>query len=116
MRVPPAVMEEAKSYLLDYCDLHVPPQMRDQIRLEIEQATTSFTIVERRPPWRDDEDRSWSSSPVARLNYDPLHAQWALDWSDSDGEWHPYTGAAASPDIADLVDEVDADPTNIFWG
>lgn len=110
-------MAEAEGLLLEYCGDRVSPEVRDQIRLEVEKNVDSLTIVERRPPWQpDDPDPSWSKLLVARFRYDPLHANWALEWPDSDLDWHPYTGIVPSPDIMDLLEEVDTDPTGIFYG
>ncbi len=42
---------------------------RAQVRVEAEVDTRAVTIVERRPPWREDFGREWTRSPIARLRY-----------------------------------------------
>lgn len=117
MHIPPEVIDEGEQILLAYCDSHVPPSVRDQIKLEVEREQASLTIVERRPPWQpDDSDRSWTRLMVARFSYDALSGKWTLSWSDSDQEWHPYTRVNPSKNIEVLLKEVDKDPTAIFWG
>ncbi len=37
-----------------YCQRRVPPQARDQVRLETEVRGSAITIIERRAPWRED--------------------------------------------------------------
>jgi len=42
--------------------------------------------------------------------------RWTLYWRDRNQRWHKYDLIAPSPDILTLLDEVDRDPTCIFWG
>jgi len=41
---------------------------------------------------------------------------WTLYWSDRNARWHRYDLIGPAPDIRVLLDEVDRDPTCIFWG
>jgi hypothetical protein len=60
------------------------------MRVEVDQSVRGLTIVERRPPWRDDGGE-WTRQEIARLGYRYL-------------------------DVAILLEEIEADPTCIFWG
>ncbi|MBI4321484.1 MAG: DUF3024 domain-containing protein [Chloroflexi bacterium] len=39
-----------------------------------------------------------------------------LYWADRNGRWHLYDDREPSRDLADLLIEVNADPTGIFFG
>jgi hypothetical protein len=98
----------------DYCEQGVPPEARDQVRVEAHVAQHTVTMIERRPPWRDDA-ADWSEHPVARLRYTAKSNLWALSWRDRNERWHRYqTGPVAN--VRGLLDEIDSDPTGIFWG
>jgi Protein of unknown function (DUF3024) len=99
-----------------WCEMRVPAQARDEIRVECQVGPRQLTIVERRPPWRGNPGAEWTSSPVARLLYTKTNKTWALHWCDSHGRFHRYDRLQPSPHVADLLAEINADPTNIFWG
>ena len=40
----------------------------------------------------------------------------SLYWRDQNLQLHEYDLADPTPDIRDLLDEIDRDPTSIFWG
>jgi len=52
-----------------WCDERVPDAVRDQVRVECEVAPRYLTIVECRPPWREDMGTEWTRFPIARLRY-----------------------------------------------
>jgi hypothetical protein len=99
-----------------YCEQRVPPHALHQVRSELVLARGAVTIVERRAPWREDYGPEWTSRGVARLRYTAKSGVWTLYWSDRNGRWHRYDLIEPTPDIRVLLDEVDRDPTCIFWG
>jgi hypothetical protein len=58
----------------------------------------------------------WTSSPVARLRYVKAGGTWSLYWRDGNQRFHEYDQIAPSVRVADLLAELDRDPTGIFWG
>lgn len=54
--------------------------------------------------------------PVARLRYTKSRRVWTLYWPDRNSRFHQYDHVQPTPDIVVLLDEVDRDPTSIFWG
>ena len=49
----------------------------------------------------------------------PLHQgdrALSLLWRDRDLRFHPYDRLAASPHVDEILQEIDRDPTRIFWG
>jgi Protein of unknown function (DUF3024) len=97
-----------------YCEASVPAAMRSHMRLEHSVRGSAITIVERRPPWREDFGPEWSSSKLAQLRYDG--GLWTLYCADSNGRWWRYDEAAPARDVAPLLAAIDEDVTGIFWG
>lgn len=97
-----------------YCEGRVPPHIRDKIRIEYEIRGNSVTIIECRPPWREDYGPEWSRLTVAQLRYE--NEKWALYWSDRNSKWHRYLDLGPTPDLSSVLREIDDDPTAIFWG
>lgn len=99
-----------------WCDRLVPEHMRDQVRMEVDVADRHLTILECRPPWRDDFGPEWTRQPQARLRYTKGRRVWTLYWCDRNDGWHLYDLIAPSSSVAPLLDELDRDPTCIFFG
>lgn len=101
---------------LDARNDRLPPRAVDQLRYELDVDARSATVLECRPPWREDFGREWARFPVARLRYTRSRQEWTLYWRDRNLKFHRYDLADPSPDVEYLLAEVDADPTCIFWG
>lgn len=97
-----------------YCAGRVPPQFADEIRIEVEVRGRSVTVRECRPPWKP-EWVEWSRRPVAQLRYDEASGKWRLFAADRKGHWLAYPRPPARQ-VERLLDEIEADPTAIFWG
>lgn len=76
----------------------LPERAADQIRYEMDVDARSVTILECRPPWREDFGPEWTRFPVARLRYTKARRQGALYWRDRNLKFHRY----------DLVDPLPA--------
>ena len=88
----------------------------DQIRYELDVDPRSVTILECRPPWREDFGPEWTRHPVARLRYTQARREWTQYWRDRNLKFHRYDIVDPGPDVESLLAEVDTDPTSIFWG
>ena len=97
-----------------WCDTMTPAHLRDQVRIECEIGARHVTIVDRRPGWPDKDDSEWTTLPVARLRFE--NAVWSLFWCDRNSRFHRYAFTEPSADVGALLDEIDHDPTCIFWG
>jgi hypothetical protein len=111
-----AVPDTALAAIRRYCSNRVPPQHRDEIRVECDVRGKNVTIYECRPPWHPDLGPAWSRLPVAQLRYDPDDHRWRLYWADRNGRWHLYDMREPTTQVVELVAEIDADHTGIFWG
>ncbi len=87
------------------------------MRVEVDVSARHLTIVECRPPWDPtDADREWTRFPIARLRYTKASRTWTLYWRDRNLRFHLYAWVQPSKRVDDLLDEIDKDPTCIFWG
>ena len=110
----PAPPETDVARIRKYCRARVPPSFRDQIRIEAAVRGSSVSIYECRPPWHPDLTE-WSKVRVAQLRYSANTHHWSLYWADRNGRWHRYDDLEPGP-VNNLLCEIEADPTCIFWG
>lgn len=113
MAQQPALSELDVAQIRRFCAGRVPASLAGEVRIEHVVRGSAVTILELRAPWRPDLTE-WSRKPVARLRY-AADGLWRLDWADHNGRWHAYE-APATRRVSDLLDEIAADPTAIFWG
>ncbi len=52
---------------------------------------------------------------MAQLRYSATTHHWSLYWPDRNGRWHRYDDPHRGP-VDQLLNEIEADPTCIFWG
>lgn len=98
-----------------WCEAMWPPKFADEVRAEHHVRGKNVTICETRAPW--DGEGGWTHQPVAQLRYRPDHGDWTLHWADRSSRWHEYReGGRFTGTAAELLAEIDADPTSIFWG
>jgi hypothetical protein len=110
--IPDGAVERVQQW----ADARVPEHVRDQIRIELDVTDRTITILECRPPWRPDGGDEWTRFPIARLRYTKVRGEWSLYWRDRNLAFHKSDLLHPSPDPRDLLDEIDSDPTAIFWG
>lgn len=99
-----------------WCRGRVPEQFRDEVRVEVDVADRHLTIVECRPPCREDFGPEWTRFPIARLRYVKSTGLWSLLWRDRHLRFHIYDRVAPTATVEELLVELDRDPTAIFWG
>jgi hypothetical protein len=91
----------------------VPDHVRDRARIEIDVDGQAITVVECS---RADASEGWLRVPSARLRYTKRRHEWTLYWFDRNGEAHMYDFVQPTAKLQRLLDEIDEDPTFIFWG
>jgi hypothetical protein len=99
----------------------VPESVRNEVQLEVAFRGNTATIFERRPPFLSSfipasRNEEWTRLSVAQFRYDTATRRWALYCADRNSRWHVYDDLDPSERLEDLIAEVDADPTGIFWG
>jgi hypothetical protein len=58
----------------------------------------------------------WREYAVAKFRYVASRREWRLYCQYRDLKWHEYQRRPTAQSFAKLLDEVDRDPTGIFWG
>jgi DUF3024 family protein len=99
-----------------WCAARVPEHARHQVRVECEIDRSYLTILECRAPWRAEVGPDWTRLPIARLRYTKASKTWTLYWRDRNLRFHRYDRIEPSVNVCVLIDEIDCDPTGIFWG
>jgi hypothetical protein len=98
-----------------FCDQRVPSEARSQVCLEVMTRAATITIVERRPLWEGGPG-TWTRLPIAQLRYGTAAGTWTLFWADRNRRWHRYDRLDPTPQLDDLLREIDQDPLSMFWG
>lgn len=114
MAIPKLLRDTVEAQLREYCERKFPERVRDQLRLTYAIRGNSVTLIEERPSYLN--PAVWSRLPVAQFRYDETDRDWVLYCADRNGRWMIYGGVAPTRDLHKLLDEVDRDPTGIFWG
>ena len=93
-----------------YCDDKSPDHIRHQFRIEVTVRGRTVTILQHELLIDD-----WPDLMVARLKFDPEAREWSLFWPDRNSKFHRYQDLAPGS-VDTLLDEIERDPTGIFWG
>ena len=99
--------------LTAYCERKVPVQERSNVQIAFRIQWNRVTLIKTMGCGRDDSPGS--TLPVAQLRYDDLNNRWTLYYADRNSGWHLYPGIRPTPNFNHLLEEVDSDPTGIFW-
>jgi hypothetical protein len=110
-----AIPELALARVRRLCEDRVPPRFCNEVRVEFDTRGRSITIFETRPPW-DGSQGDWTRMRIAQIRYDDDAARYTLHWADRNGRWHPYSRVRPTRHIETILQEIDDDPTCIFWG
>jgi hypothetical protein len=97
-----------------FCDARVPPAVRDKVRVGFRIKSGEVVLFEERPGFQPPYD--WREMPVAKFRYIGTQRLWRLYCQHRDLRWHAYEALPAASSFAELIEEVAADPTGIFWG
>ena len=97
-----------------FCTRKFPAEYRDQFRLHYTLRGNSVTLVETRSAWR--RPGEWTEMKLAQFRFDPEAQKWSLYWRDSGERWHRCEDLPPVLELGALVQEVDEDPTGVFWG
>lgn len=103
------------SNILDkFCKNRIPERARDQIKLDYNIRGDHVTLFEKRRYYKD--PKQWTEKKIAQFRYNSENNNWTLYWWRHTGRWYKYEEVQPSNNLQRLVNEVDEDPTAIFWG
>lgn len=114
MALPPLVRQLVEKKLNLYCENKIPEEFQDKIKLLFRISGNNVTLIESRPLHFD--PTRWSELKVAQFRYNNESQDWTLYCADRNDRWYMYMDINSSITIDDLINEVDEDPTCIFWG
>ena len=100
--------------LTAYCAQRVPTEARSKVRVGYRIEGNAVVLYEERPAFHPPHD--WQEMVVAKFTYVGTQRKWRLYCQHRDRRWHAYQALPAASSFAKLLDEVDVDPTGIFWG
>ncbi|MGH3674300.1 MAG: DUF3024 domain-containing protein [Mycobacterium sp.] len=100
---------------VDALNSGMPAHVTSQLRYRLDIERNALTIVECRPVSVDDPRGKWFEVFVARLRFFRSRG-WELYWPDRNSEFHVYDLIEPTHDVTVLLDEIDDDPTCIFFG
>jgi hypothetical protein len=114
MSLPASVKQQVETQLQAFCEKRIPPDIRHQLNMTFEFRGNSVTLIENRPYWKDPSQ--WTHLAIAKFRYYPSNGQWTLYWADRNSRWHLYPEVEPTPHFEILLQEVDRDPSGIFFG
>ena len=114
MELPEDVRRNAEELLGRYCQGRVPEHLQEKLRILFKVRGTAITILEERPHFL--RPLLWTLSPIAQFRYAVSRKEWTLYCRDGNMKWWKFTPEKPSRNLSDLIDAVERDDTNIFWG
>ena len=114
MAIPDTTRLIIESTLISYIEQKIPAHVRDKVRLSYRFRGNTITLFEHRPVFNKQSE--WTNSAVAQFRYNPSGNKWTLYCADRNSRWHRYDDLEPAEDFDLLLQEVDEDPTGIFWG
>jgi len=114
MPMSETVKHHADLLLIAFCELRVPQEVRDQVKMSHEFRANTVTLFEDRPRWNKPSE--WVHMPIAQFRFDTKSGRWTLYCADRNSRWHLYELVSPTSNLGVLIREVDKDPTGIFFG
>lgn len=93
----------------------MPAHVASQLRYRADTYRNAVTLLECRPVEVDQPSGRWFEVPFARLRFTRSRG-WELYYADRDSRFHVYELTEPTQYVAPLLDEIDRDPTCIFFG
>lgn len=113
MPIDAATKTQTAKILDEYCRKRT---LAARGRMEVIAKWRGATVtLSERKPWALDPS-GWVEITVAQFRHDPSKGDWSLYCADRNSRWHAYDDLPSAKDIETLLEEVDEDPTGIFWG
>lgn len=114
MAIPDAIRIVIESILVSYIEQKIPPHVRDKVRLSYRFRGNTITLFEHRPAYSAPGE--WTDVVIAQFRYDQRGNNWTLYCADRNSRWHRYYDLEPTEEFDLLLQEVNEDPTGIFWG
>jgi hypothetical protein len=113
MTIPAGIKDAATKILDKFCKEKTAATL-GRIEVICKWRGVTLTLLERKP-WAL-EPSGWVEITVAQFRFDAANDTWSLHYADRNSRWHSYDDLSEASDLQTLLDEVNEDPTGIFWG
>ena len=114
MPLSETVKQQVETLLRRFCERRVPVEARDKVRLTYDFRGNAVTLYEDRPRGKD--PGQWGHMAIAQFRFDQANEEWTLYCADRNSKWHEYLEVDPTSRFESLLEEVDQDPTGIFFG
>ena len=115
MPIPETEHKRVSNMLSKYCESRIPGHIRHKLRMGYAIDRTWVHLYEERPSFHDKSQ--WSRMVIAKFKYTIKKNNWTLYWADRNSKWHIYEGIKnPTRHFEGLLEEVNDDPTGIFYG
>ena len=114
MPVPELERRRVELLLSKFCEERVPTHVRHKVRLLFRFTGNTALLIERRPHFQ--RAGEFTESIIAKFKFDSANHGWSLYWGDRNNKFHLYEDTGRHRRFNDLLEEVNRDPTCIFWG
>jgi len=109
--------ESAKKQLDAFCDYRVPLEAREQVNLTYSFWHDSIILYEvRNVPFPSYDNPSTVHMKIARMDFNEETKGWTLWAYDKNEKPLPYLELERDVSLEMVIEEIDNDPTCIFWG
>ena len=96
------------------CKPHANPKVNAMVRKGYRIEGAAIVLFESRPAFM--APHNWQDMDIAKFRFNKSRGIWQLFCQFRDLRWRAYEPMSESPDLSELVAEVEKDPTGIFWG
>lgn len=110
MTLPESEQQRVEQLLGRLCQQRT---VTDQVTLRYNVRGNRVTLSESRPLFID--PAIWNEIKVAQFEYTPESLRWTLYWYDRKDRRQTYPTGRNRDTLEKLIQEVEADPTGIFW-
>lgn len=110
MALPEIELHRVNKLLTQFCEQHIPPDVRDRIKLFYTIKGNKVILIESRPYF--DDPTKWTEMPVAQFEYSETSKNWSLFGYNRNDKRLPYSKGS----LKKLLQDVGKDPSGIFWG
>jgi hypothetical protein len=98
----------------EFCENRIPKGLKNKMKMGYKTEGNKITIIEQRPSFTG--EATWTQSPVVQIRYNQKKENWTIYSRDRNQKWHLYTEIEPKEIIEEIIEEIEADPTGIFWG
>jgi hypothetical protein len=114
MAIPTELIKKIEIELQKYCNNRIPLEMREKVILVYKIEGNSIILIEKRPHFKI--KNRIIESLIAKIKYINKTKEWELYYPNRKLGWSKYWNFKNKKRFSTIINEIDKDPTCIFWG